>query len=73
MVYSTGILVKRDSTSYEISSYAFELDAFFTKSGKVKVPLVLYLFLTSGVRYLAITFDALHIYTCLFDRLLDVT
>ena len=37
MVSSTGILVKRDSTSYEKSSYSFELDTFFTESGRVKV------------------------------------
>ena len=36
MVSSTGILVKSDSTWYEASSYSFELDAFFTNSGKVK-------------------------------------
>ena len=71
MVSSTGILVKRDSTSYETSSYSFELDAFFTKSGKVKVSLTVNSFLANGFRYLAITFDAL--YRCLLDRLSDVT
>ena len=52
MVSSTGILVKRDSTSYETSSYSFELDTFFTKSGKVEVSLIV---------NLAITFDVLYI------------
>ena len=61
MVSSTGILLKRDSTSYEISSYSFELVAFFTKSGKVKVSLIVNSFLANGFRYLAITFDALYI------------
>ena len=61
MVSSTGILVKRDSTSYETSSYSFELDAFFTKSGKVKVSLIVNSFLANRFRYLAITFDALYI------------
>ena len=59
MVSSTGILVKRDSTSYETSSYSFQLDAFFTKSGKVKVSLIVNSFLANGFRYLAVTFDAL--------------
>ena len=61
MVSSTGMLVKRDSTSYETFSYSFELEAFFTKSGKVKVSLIVYSFLANGFRYLAITFDALYI------------
>ena len=61
MVSSTGMLVKRDSTSYETFSYSFELDAFFTKSGKVKVSLIAYSFLANDFRYLAITFDALYI------------
>ena len=56
MVFSTGILVKRDSTSYETFSYSFKLDAFFTKSGKVKVSLIVKSFLANGFRYLAITF-----------------
>ena len=59
MVSSTGILVKRDSTSYETSSYSFQLDAFFTKSGKVKVSLIVNSVLANGFRYLAVTFDAL--------------
>ena len=58
MVSSTGILVKRDSTLYETSSYSFE---FFIKSGKVKVSLIVNSFLANGFRYLAITFDALYI------------
>ena len=62
MVSSTGMLVKRDSTSYETFSYSFELDAFFTKSGKVKVSLIAYSFdYSNDFRYLAITFDALYI------------
>ena len=61
MVSSTGILVKRDSVSNEISSYSFELDAFFTKSGKVKVSLIVNSFLANGFSYLAITFNALYI------------
>ena len=73
MVSSTGILLKRDCTSYETSSYSFELSAFFTKSGKVKVSLILYSFLTNDFRSLAITFDALYICRYLFDRLSDVT
>ena len=40
MVSSTGILVKRDSKSNEISPYSFELDAFFTKLEEVKVSLL---------------------------------
>ena len=32
MISSTGILVKRESTSHETSSYSFDIDAFFTKS-----------------------------------------
>ena len=50
-----------DSTSYEISSYSFELDAFLTKSGKVKVPLIVNSFLTNGFKYLAITFNTFYI------------
>ena len=61
MVSSTGILVKRASTLYETSSYSFELDTFFTKSGKVKVSLIVNSFLANGFRYLATTFDALYI------------
>ena len=69
MVSSTGILVKRDSTSYEKSSYSFELDTFFTESGRVKVSklnqeklkVIVYSFLAKGFRCLAITFDALYI------------
>ena len=59
MVSSTGILVKRDSTLYETSSYSFQLDAFFTKSGKVKVSLIVNSVLANGFRYLAVTLDAL--------------
>ena len=50
-----------DSTLYEPSSDSFELDVFFTKSGKVKVSLIVNSFLASGFRYLATTFDALYI------------
>ena len=52
MVSSTGILVKRDSTLYETSSYSFELDTFITKSGKVKVSLIVYSFLANGFRFI---------------------
>ena len=61
MVSSTSILVKRDSTSYETSSYSSELDTLLTKSVKVKVSLIVNSFLANGFRYLAITFDALYI------------
>ena len=61
MVFSTVILVKRGSTSYEISSYSFELETSFTNSGKVKMSLFVNSFLANGFRYLAITFDALYV------------
>ena len=61
MVSSTGILVKRDSTLYETSSYSFELDPFFTKLGKVKVSFIVNSFLANGFRYLAVTYNALYI------------
>ena len=53
--------MKRDSTSYETSSYSSELDTLLTKSVKVKVSLIVNSFLANGFRYLAITFDALYI------------
>ena len=62
MVSSTSILVKRDSKSYETSSYSSELDTLLTKSVKVKVSLIVNSFLANGFRYLAITFDALYIW-----------
>ena len=61
MVSSTGILVKSAPTSYETSSYSFELDAFFTKSGNVKVSIIANSFLVNGFRCLAITFHVLKV------------
>ena len=61
MVSSAGIPVKRNSTFHETCSYSFALDIFFTKSGKIKVSLIVYSLLANGFRYLKITFDALYI------------
>ena len=56
MVSSTGVFVKSDPTSYETSSYSFELDAFFTKLGKVKESLIVNSFFANGFRYLVYSF-----------------
>ena len=67
MVSSTGILVKRDSKSYETSSYSSELVEFFIKSGKVNVSLIVNSFLAKGLRYFAITFEV-YIFKCPFGQ-----
>ena len=53
-------LLKRVSTTYETSSYSSELVKLFIKSGEVNVSLILISFLVEGLRYFAITFEALH-------------
>ena len=53
-------LLKRLSTTYETSSYSSELVKLFIKSGEVNVSLILISFLVEGLRYFAITFEALH-------------
>ena len=58
--FTDGILVKRDSMSYETSSYSSELVEFYIKSGKVNVLIIVNSFLAKGLRYFAITFEALY-------------
>lgn len=61
MVSSTGILVKKDSTSYETSSYLPELVKLFIKSGRVNVSLIANSFLDKALRYFASPLEALYI------------
>ena len=68
MVSSTGILVKKDSTSYETSSYLPELVKLFIKSGRVNVSLIANSFLDKALRYFASPLEALYI-KCRFDQL----
>ena len=54
MVFSTGILVNRDSTSYETSSNSSELPILFIKSVKVDISLIVTSFLAKGSRYFTV-------------------
>ena len=60
MVSFTGIIVKRNSTSYETSSYSSELVKVFIKSGKVNILLIVNSSLAKGLIYFAITFETVY-------------
>ena len=58
MVSATGILVNKDSMSYETSSSSSAMGAFLRSSGNNRVLFMTYLFLANGWRYFEIILEA---------------